>query len=212
MLQTKNAFLVFLFSDRKTAAEGLVQLFLEKEENARREETKADDFVDDVQKENKAKEKSEESQKKEPKTDKRQEEIVTELLQKAGRHMEDTLIASYITLIIGYLILDDKDRVAQIRELLPEQNFSIMAAVLTKFLQFMKLTASSTVASNRGLNSTETLLKYLEKIDQPEPEIKDEEENFDDITLFDMTKDESSITLQQPPNMSIDLDDDFDKL
>ena len=41
MLQTKNAFLVFLFSDRKTAAEGLVQLFLEKEENARREETKA---------------------------------------------------------------------------------------------------------------------------------------------------------------------------
>ena len=37
-----------------------------------------DDFVDDVQKENKAKEKSEESQKKEPKTDKRQEEIVTE--------------------------------------------------------------------------------------------------------------------------------------
>ena len=70
----------------------------------------------------------------------------------------------------------------------------------------------STVASNRGLNSTETLLKYLEKIDQPEPEIKDEEENFDDITLFDMTKDESSITLQQPPNMSIDLDDDFDKL
>ena len=114
MLLTKNAFLVFLFSDRKTAAEGLVQLFLEKEENARREETKAgmnenyflkklymyipfnifqkvnfrhsilfisyflDDFVDDVQKENKAKEKSEESQKKEPKTDKRQEEIVTE--------------------------------------------------------------------------------------------------------------------------------------
>ena len=30
------------------------------------------------------------------------------VLQKAGRHMEDTLIASYITLIIGYLILDDK--------------------------------------------------------------------------------------------------------
>ena len=34
--------------------------------------------MDDVQKENKAKDKSEESQKREPKTDKRQEEIVTE--------------------------------------------------------------------------------------------------------------------------------------
>ena len=30
------------------------------------------------------------------------------VLQKAGRHMEDTLIASYVTLIIGYLIKDNK--------------------------------------------------------------------------------------------------------
>ena len=71
----------------------------------------------------------------------------------------------------------------------------------------------STVASNRGLKATETVLKYLEKIDQPEEDIKEEIENFDDITLFDMTKDESSITLQSAPNMSsLDLDDDFDKL
>ena len=32
------------------------------------------------------------------------------VLQKAGRHMEDTLIASYVTLIIGYLIKDNKVR------------------------------------------------------------------------------------------------------
>lgn len=92
--------------------------------------------------------------------------------------------------------------------ILSEYLLSKNASKLPKLLFILQ----STVASNRGLNSTETLLKYLEKIDQPEPEIKDEEENFDDITLFDMTKDESSITLQQPPNMSIDLDDDFDKL
>ena len=49
--------------------------------------------------------------------------------------------------------------------------------------------------------------------DKPEEDIKEEVENFDDITLFDMTKDESSITLQSAPNMSsLDLDDDFDKL
>ena len=52
--------------------------------------------------------------------------------------------------------------------------------------------------------------------EEPEEETKkDEQENFDDITLFDMTKDESSISLQAP-NMSNsnfdDLDDDFDKL
>ena len=35
------------------------------------------------------------------------------VLHKAGRHMEDTLIGSYIVLIIGYLILDDKVRKEQ---------------------------------------------------------------------------------------------------
>ena len=73
------------------------------------------------------------------------------------------------------------------------------------------------MASNRGIKATEMILKTLEKADQPEEEVKKEEqENFDDITLFDMTKDESSISLQPPPNMSNsnfdDLDDDFDKL
>ena len=35
-------------------------------------------------------------------------ELLFSVLQKAGRHMEDTLIASYVTLIIGYLIKDNK--------------------------------------------------------------------------------------------------------
>ena len=39
------------------------------------------------------------------------------VLHKAGRHMEDTLIASYITLIIGYLILDDKVRKASTKSI-----------------------------------------------------------------------------------------------
>ena len=61
------------------------------------------------------------------------------------------------------------------------------------------------------------ILKTLEKADQPPQEEIKKEENFDDLTLFDMTKDESSssISLQQP-NMSsssnFDLDDNFDRL
>ena len=72
------------------------------------------------------------------------------------------------------------------------------------------------MASNRGIKATEMILKTLEKADKPPEEVKPEQENFDDITLFDMTKDESSISLQQEPNTSNsnfdDLDDDFDKL
>merc|ERR1719220_3364577 len=78
------------------------------------------------------------------------DETVAKLLQKAGRHMEDTLIASYVTLIIGYLIKDNSEHESQIRVLLPGNDFSIMTAVLKKFYNFMNLTASSTVASNRG--------------------------------------------------------------
>ena len=74
--------------------------------------------------------------------------------------MEDTLIASYVTLIIGYLIKDNKvslarsctdklihvfffqEHEAQVRQLLPDSNFSKMTAVLKKFYNFMNLTAS----------------------------------------------------------------------
>jgi len=64
------------------------------------------------------------------------------VLNKAGKHMENTLTASYITLIIGYLVLDSKDNEQTIRQLLPENSFSLMAAVLKKFFNFMNLTAS----------------------------------------------------------------------
>jgi len=201
-------------SERRTAAEGLVQMFLEKEENAKREESKTDAILDEAPKQLK---KGEGDQKKDQKTEQEAiDETVAKLLQKAGRHMEDTLIASYVTLIIGYLIKDNSDHESHIRALLPGNDFSIMTAVLKKFYNFMNLTASSTVASNRGIKATEMILKTLEKADAPEEETKkDEQENFDDITLFDMTKDESSISLQAP-NMSNsnfdDLDDDFDKL
>ena len=70
------------------------------------------------------------------------------------------------------------------------------------------------MASNRSIKAVEMILKTLETADNPPEEIKPEQENFDDITLFDMTKDESSISLQQAPNMSNSNFDDlvFNKL
>ena len=75
--------------------------------------------------------------------------------------MEDTLIASYITLIIGYLIIENKvtfdfastglviklpnffqDHESTVREFLPDRKFDLMVTVLKKFFNFMNLTAS----------------------------------------------------------------------
>jgi len=129
------------------------------------------------------------------------DETVKKLLEKAGSHMEDTLVASYLTLIIGYLIHENPENETIVRQWLPENNFTQMVAVLKKFYNFMNLTASASVASTRGLKATEMILKYMEKVDKAPEEKKDDlkvarssidmqEETFDDLTLFDVTKDE----------------------
>ena len=56
--------------------------------------------------------------------------------------MEDTLVASYLTLIIGYLIYENSDHEQIVRQWMPENNFTLMVAVLKKFYNFMNLTAS----------------------------------------------------------------------
>jgi len=71
---------------------------------------------------------------------------------------------------------DNKDHEAKIREYLPDANFSKMVTVLKKFYNFMNLTASSTVASNRGIKATEMILKTLEKADAPEVKKEEQEE------------------------------------
>merc|ERR1712029_1038799 len=205
-----------------TAPEQFVRLFLLKEESARHTETKTDQILD-------GKEKDEDSEKgtKEDEKSKSHEEYVDEtvnkLLNKAGKHMEDTLIASYLTLIIGYLILDEKDYESHIRSILPENNFSIMVAVLRKFFNFVNLTASSPIISICGIKAIEMILKHLEAIDKnpDDKPVKKEEshdESFGDLSLFDVSKDEedeainasSSFAMGRP--MSTFGNDDFGKL
>nr|CAD7260925.1 unnamed protein product [Timema shepardi] len=82
------------------------------------------------------------------------------VLQKAGRNMEHTLIGAYISLLLGYLIMDSKDYELYVRQCLPEGNFEVMGSVLQKVLNFMTLTASA-VGSNRGIAQTERVIKCL---------------------------------------------------
>ncbi len=80
------------------------------------------------------------------------------------------------------------------------------------------------------MKATETVLKYLEKIDKSEEEQKAEDkklaaagmgpggsasnETFSDLTLFDVTADQTTLladsTSASGPNF--DMDNDFDKL
>lgn len=64
------------------------------------------------------------------------------VLQKAGTHMEFTFLASYIVMLLGFLIMENSDYEQQVRKFLRENNFSIMVELLKKFFNFMNLTAS----------------------------------------------------------------------
>lgn len=64
------------------------------------------------------------------------------VLQKAGHHMEHTMLASYDCLLIGQLIIKSSENENQIRQLLHNCSFEDMIKVLDKYYNFMNLTAS----------------------------------------------------------------------
>lgn len=141
--------------ERKSAVSSLVSLFYQQEELARTEERKTDAILDGEPK---------------PKTQanvpaKSQEEFIEEtvamLLQKAGRHMEHTLVGAYVALLLGYLIIDNKKFEDFVRGHLPEGNFNMMLSVLQKFFNFMTLTAAAGSGSSRGIKATEMVIKHL---------------------------------------------------
>ena len=51
----------------------------------------------------------------------------------------------------------------------------------------------ATLTSSRGIKATEAIIKHLEAVDKPPDDDDLKKECFDDITLFDVTKDETVI-------------------
>ena len=156
------------------AVEDLVQLFVDRDTLAKMSEEKTDNILDDVEEEVQEVDPKEESKDSKPTLD----DTVQKLIGKAGNHMESTLIAAYVGLIIGYLIQNSEDYecrvryeyllkdhlsqhlqysshhfllISQIREYLPSRDFKAVVGVLHKMYNFMKMTALGTISSSKGL-------------------------------------------------------------
>jgi hypothetical protein len=56
--------------------------------------------------------------------------------------MEYTFLASYIVMLIGFLIMESQDYQSSVRQFLRGNNFTDMVELLKKFFNFMNLTAS----------------------------------------------------------------------
>ncbi|KRT80684.1 hypothetical protein AMK59_6182, partial [Oryctes borbonicus] len=127
-----------IFHCDKTAVEALIVQFYQWEECARHAEQKTDAILDGDSETGQVQHKSNEEF---------IEETVAKLLQKAGTHMEFTFLASYIVMLLGFLIMENVDYEQQVKKFLKESNFSKMVDLLKKFFNFMNLTASTEASS-----------------------------------------------------------------
>lgn len=56
--------------------------------------------------------------------------------------MEHTFLASYVTLLIGHIVMDSKPYELRVREHLKNGKFIEMVQILDKYYNFLNLTAS----------------------------------------------------------------------
>ncbi|XP_070697005.1 wings apart-like protein homolog [Pempheris klunzingeri] len=160
------------------ALAALVKLFLERERAAILAEAKTDDLISEAPKpaldqSGEWKETSGEiqwvaaetndSQTEKKDSEKKEEEDeeldLNKALQHAGKHMEDSIVASYTALLLGCLCQGSQTNVTTVREHLPKGDFSIMTEMLKKFLSFMNLTCAM---GTTGQKSISRVIDYLE--------------------------------------------------
>ncbi|KAM4598923.1 wings apart-like protein homolog [Fundulus diaphanus] len=155
------------------ALAALVKLFLERERAAILAEAKTDDLISEAPKP--ALDKSGEwqetsgeiqwvaSETNDSQPEKKEEEDeeldLNKALQHAGKHMEDSIVASYTALLLGCLCQGSQENVTTVRQHLPKGDFSIMTEMLKKFLSFMNLTCAM---GTTGQKSISRVIDYLE--------------------------------------------------
>ncbi|XP_066526744.1 wings apart-like protein homolog [Hoplias malabaricus] len=162
------------FPGSLNALAALVQLFLERERAAILAEAQTDDLISEAPK-SQADQSGEwqetsgeiqwvatetnETKDTEKKEEEEEELDLNKALQHAGKHMEDSIVASYTALLLGCLCQDSPLNVISVRENLPKGDFSIMTEMLKKFLNFMNLTCS---VGTTGQKSISRVIEYLE--------------------------------------------------
>ncbi|CAB1343712.1 unnamed protein product, partial [Coregonus sp. 'balchen'] len=160
-----------------SALAALVQFFLERERAAILAEAQTDDLISEAPKPQDqsgewqetsgeiqwvAAETNNDENDKEKDTKKEEEDEELDLnkaLQHAGKHMEDSIVASYTALLLGCLCQGSQVNVTTVRENLPKGDFSIMTEMLKKFLNFMNLTCAF---GTTGHKSISRVIDYLD--------------------------------------------------
>lgn len=87
------------------------------------------------------------------------EETIMKALQKAGKHMEHSIICAYIALLLGCVVQNNKEFAEKLREHTPDGNFVVLVEALKKFHNFINLTG---VLGNTATRSIQRVIEVLE--------------------------------------------------
>ncbi|KAF0302287.1 Protein wings apart-like [Amphibalanus amphitrite] len=94
------------------------------------------------------------------------EVTATALIQKAGHHMEKTVIAAYIGVLVGHLVMDNPEREAAVRAQLNGNKFSDVIEVLRKLLSFMDLTNTGRPETAHEMRTMKRVIDFMVKADE----------------------------------------------
>lgn len=64
------------------------------------------------------------------------------VIQNSGTHMENTILGSFSSTLIGFIIMNNKNNEAAARRYLRNGKFAEMVAVLMQYYEFLNLTVS----------------------------------------------------------------------
>ncbi|XP_035668731.1 wings apart-like protein homolog [Branchiostoma floridae] len=153
-----------------TAVEALIKLFLDREAAAREAEGTTEqaeqsgewrvtgDGLEWVSGD--SKEEQEEKEEEEPSSQEDEKDVLSKALHKAGKHMEDSIVSSYVALLLGCFVQESEGNVESVRKHLPNGDFSRMVTMLKKFLSFISLTNA---VGNKGDMKIAHIIDVLEE-------------------------------------------------
>ncbi|XP_033108230.1 wings apart-like protein homolog [Anneissia japonica] len=138
--------------------QALTQMFLQREKAAKLAETMPESPTAQSKQDGEWKEsqdgmewitiETEEGQELSADSQKEIKKTINKALKKAGKHMEDSIVASYCALLLGCLLRNNQSNVRNVRDILPNNDFACMVDMLKGFLEFMEMT--NAVGSSGG--------------------------------------------------------------
>lgn len=85
---------------------------------------------------------------------------VQRAMNKASAHMEDSVVASYTALLVGCLMQQNEESVAEVKSQMPNGKLTPMVEQLQRFLDFMKISN----IRNSGNRSVERIIDLLDQL------------------------------------------------